>query len=246
MDQFADVKLEKELERVLNDLRDYTQARSNQMVAKRENIASAAIWTGKKRYCMLVHDSEKVRYTKPYLKITGLEAIRSSTPDYARTRMLELIRLILTKGESECQEYMKKVKDEYNSTELTNIAFPKSMNGMGKFKDLNDPKWSSKGCPAQTHGAIVYNEMVERMNLVNQRKIAEGSKAYFVYMKRPNAANNTHVLSFETEIPKEFGVDSAVDRDKQFEKSFHKPMEPLFKLSGWETEKKSNLDALFG
>ena len=247
MDKFADEKIEKELEKCLEDLKEYVQARLQKMVAKRENIASGAIWTAKKRYCMLVHDSEKVRYEVPKLKITGLDAVRSSTPDYVRPHMIETMRLILTNetNAKPSQNYVQKFKDEYFNAPLTNIGMPKSMNNMNNFFDLNEPTWSRKGCPAQTHGAIVYNHMIDKLNLVQYNPIQEGSKAYYIYMKKPNRCNNTHVLSFDDEIPEEFQVNDRIDKELMFDKAFIKPMEPLFKASGWEIEKKASLDSLF-
>ena len=248
MDKFAAEKIEPMLASTLEELKVYTNARSQQMFAKRENISSASIWTAKKRYCMLVHDSEGVRYESPELKITGLEAIKSSTPDFARDKMKELLMLILESenNEEKCQEFIKLVKDEFMTMEnVEAIAFPRSMNGMSEYKDINSPSWSKKGCGAAPHGAIVYNELIERMNLVNYRPIKEGTKAFYVYLKKPNRANNTHVLSFESEIPKEFGIHPAIDRKKQYEKSFLSPMKELMQLSGWEIEKKSNLNSLF-
>ena len=245
MDAFADEKIEKELEICLTELKDYTQARVQKMVAKRENIAECAIWTAKKRYCMLVHDSEKVRYEKPVMKITGLDAKRSSTPDYVRPKMLELIEMIMTSDEKTCQKYVENFKREYSEVDLTKIGMPKSMNNMIKFTDYNDPSWSKKGCPAQTHGAIIYNKMLDDLNLKGYDPIQEGSKAYYVYIKKPNRCNNTHVLSFDEEIPSEFGIDNRVDLDLMFQKAFIKPMEPLFTSSGWSIEKKSSLGSLF-
>lgn len=246
LDKFADDKIEPVFKSSLEELRIYANCKVQKLRAKRENIAEAAIFDKKKRYCMLVWDSEKVRFAKPELKMTGLEVVKSSTSDFVREKMKVLLELMLAGTEEECQDFIKKTKEEFMKTEnFLDIAFPKKMNGMAMFKDLSDPSWSSKGCPAQTHGAIVYNEMIDRMNLTNYRPIQEGTKANFIYLKKPNRANNTHVIAFDSKLPPEFGVSKDVDRVMQYQKSFLNPMEVLMKLCGWTCEKKSNLGNLF-
>jgi len=67
-----------------DELAEFMNAYGNKMFMKRESIASKGIWTAKKRYMLLVHDSEGVRYTKPKTKIMGIETSRSSTPQIVR------------------------------------------------------------------------------------------------------------------------------------------------------------------
>ena len=66
------------------------------MEMAREVIADKGIWVAKKRYMLNVHNSEGVQYAKPKLKIMGIEAIKSSTPEICRTRIKEAITIIGT------------------------------------------------------------------------------------------------------------------------------------------------------
>ena len=51
---------------------------------KRECIADKGIWTAKKRYMLNVLDEEGFRFEEPKLKIMGIEAVKSSTPEVCR------------------------------------------------------------------------------------------------------------------------------------------------------------------
>ena len=80
----AGEKIEEVIEKEYVELADYVNAYQLKMVMKREVIADTGIWVAKKHYILNVHDSEGVRYETPKLKIVGIEAIKSSTPESCR------------------------------------------------------------------------------------------------------------------------------------------------------------------
>ena len=87
---------------------------------KREAIADKAILTAKKRYMLNVYDNEGVRYTEPKLKMMGIEAIKSSTPQACRDSIKKAIRkdtkavMIVHVGGIVSDEITKILKKEYN------------------------------------------------------------------------------------------------------------------------------------
>ena len=84
LDTVASEKLEPVLEEAYANLFEMMGGIENRMVMKREVIADRGIWTAKKRYILNVFDNEGVRYAEPKLKIMGIEAIKSSTPEPCR------------------------------------------------------------------------------------------------------------------------------------------------------------------
>jgi hypothetical protein len=77
---------------------------------KRECIAERGIWTGKKHYILKVWDSEGVRYDSPKYKIMGMEAVKSSTPEYLRDKLRESYKIMIDGTESELQNLLKNKK----------------------------------------------------------------------------------------------------------------------------------------
>ena len=67
----------------------------------------------------------------------------------------------------------------------------------------------------------------------------------FCYLKVPNVINE-NVISFVNTLPKEFGLESFIDYDLQFNKSFVEPLGVILDKIGWTTEPVSNLDNFFG
>jgi len=244
MDRFCEDKIQPFIDRSYSDLAQYVNAYSQKMVMKREVLADKAIWTAKKRYILNVYNSEGVQYTKPEMKIQGLEAIKSSTPAACRRKIKEALNIILSGEESQIQDYILEFKEEFKKMPVEDISFPRSMNGL---KDYANSKtiWS-KGTPIHVRGALVFNHMVDQMKL-NKRfqKINDGEKIKFIYLKQPNIFQ-TDVISFAYTMPKEFNIEECIDYELQFEKSFVDPLKIILDCIGWSIEKVNSLEDFFG
>ena len=76
----------------------------------REVIADKGIWQAKKRYILNVHNSEGVQYKEPKLKIMGIEAIKSSTPELVRDNMKKLFKIIVAQTQDDAQHFVSVFK----------------------------------------------------------------------------------------------------------------------------------------
>ena len=74
--------------------------------------------------------------------------------------------------------------------------------------------------------------------------IQDGDKIKFAYLKTPNKLGET-VIATADYLPKEFGLDSLIDREKQFEKSFLEPMKSITEVIDWKVEKTASLEDFF-
>lgn len=268
MDKACQEKLLPFIDKSYRELAEYTHAYEQKMRMKRESLVDKAIWTAKKRYILNVWDLEGVRYEKPDLKIQGLEAIKSSTPSACRDKIKEAIKIIMNGNENQLIEYIEKFKVEFKTLPISDIAFPRGMNGLEKYrsKEENERKpvlWSEKdeeentklhmyneiytsGTPIHVKGSLIYNHWLKRMGLeTNYEIIKEGEKIKFVYLKEPNPFGET-VMSFIGRIPKEFELEKSVDYDLQFQKSFGEPLNIILSCIGWHSEKISSLEDFFG
>ena len=81
IDKVTKQKIEPFIDKCFNDIAKYTNAFQQKMVMKRECIADKGIWTAKKRYMLNVLDEEGIRFDEPKLKVMGIEAVKSSTPE---------------------------------------------------------------------------------------------------------------------------------------------------------------------
>jgi len=236
------------VEKQYNKLAKLMNAYENKMVMGRECISDKGVWTAKKRYMMRVHDSEGVCYDEPKIKIMGIETARSSTPAVVRDSLKEAIQLILTTDESTIIKFIENFKDKFNKFDPEEIAFPRSVNGLGKY--TNKDSIYTKSTPIAVKGALIYNHYIKKMNLEKKYpKINEGDKIKFLYLKKPNPlggqAGTDHVISFVSKIPKEFDLKEFYDYEIQFQKSFLDPLKNILNIIGWSHEKKTTLEGLF-
>ena len=240
----CDKKLEPFLEKVFDNLSDYSNAFRNAMVMKREVIANKGIWIAKKRYMLNVLDEEGIRLAKPKLKLMGIEAVKSSTPQVCRGRIKEAITLIMSEPESVLHKFIADFRKEFFELPPEAIAFPRSCNNLKKYRSASDI--FIKGTPIHVKGSLIYNHKIEDMKLHNKYPmIQEGDKIKFIKLKQANPFK-FDVISYISTLPKEFQLEKFIDYETQFDKTFLDPMRFILDAIGWKSEPQASLEAFFG
>lgn len=243
MDRVCERDIKPVIDESFQELADYTHAYQQKMQMKREALADKGIWTAKKRYILNVYNNEGVAYKEPYIKVIGLEVVKSSTPSVIRVKMKQIIKLMMQGTEVDIHNFIKTFRDEFRKLPSEDISFPRGVNGLGKYEDALTIYKS--GTPIHVKGAILYNNFLKNNNLDKKYPlIQEGEKLKFTYLKKQNHFKET-VISFPTRLPKEFGLDDFIDYDMQFEKAFVEPIRTILDCIGWTTEKVSTLDDFF-
>lgn len=234
----------KMFEKSMDQLFEHMNCFENRMAMEREVIADRGIWQAKKRYILNVHNSEGVQYEKPKLKIMGIEAIKSSTPEVARGWMKEMFPILMNGTEKETQDYIRSRKSKFKALPAHDAGAPRGVSEIDKWVERNGlPK---KGCPIHVRGSIVYNRMIDDLGLNNlYEKIKDGSKIKYLYLRMPNPTKN-NVICFPDYLPPEFKLEPYIDYDKQFDKAFLDPVESILEAVGWSSEAKVSLEDIFG
>lgn len=243
LDAFADVKCQKIIDKAFADLAAKMNAFDPCLKMKREAIAESALWTGKKRYAMQVLDNEGIRFSKAKLKVTGLETKRSSVPEVCRNALSTVLNIILTKNEDELRKFEQEFRQKFFKMNFYDIARPSGMNGLDKYYDA--VKLFKDKCPVHVKGAIVYNEWLKRKNLDEKYAlISDGEKVKWINLKLPNRLRS-EVISCVGKIPDELQIESMIDYQTQYEKTFLEPLKALCKAAKWELEKRHTLDDIW-
>jgi len=210
---------------------------------KREKIIGRGVILGKKRNFFSVLDNEGVRYKIPKLAITGVEAIKSSTPKIIRQSLKDSLQIILEKSETEVRDFMDQAKLMFMNATPEQIAFPRSVSDIEKY--LDKKSLYKKGVPINSRAAILFNHYVDKHGLERRyMKINSGDKMLFVYLRLPNPIRE-NVIGFVDKLPEEFGLHDYIDYNLQFEKTFLSVLNPIFEKIGWSVGNETDLSDFF-
>ena len=244
IDKICQDQLEPFIDKCYNRLAEYVNAYDQKMQMKRENIADRGIWTAKKRYILNVWDSEGVRYEEPKLKMMGIEAVKSSTPAPCRVMIKKALRIMIEQTEDDVIEYIEQCRREFSQMSPEEVAFPRSVSNVSKYKSTSDIY--TKGTPIHARGALLFNHHIKKNGLDKKYSlIGNGEKIKFCYLKVPNSIGE-NIISFISDFPRELGLEKYVDYDLQFNKSFLDPLKIILDAIGWHSEKRVTLESFFG
>jgi len=243
LDKFARAAMEPALSKAFDKFAQLTNAYDNRMVMKREAIADRGIWTAKKRYILNVHNNEGVQYAEPKIKMMGIEAVKSSTPQVCREAMNKMFKIIMNGNEEQTQKAILQFKDHFKTLPAEAIAFPRGVSDVVSYRSRETVY--KKGTPIHCRGALLYNHYLERKGLERKyEKIRNGDKIKFVYLLMPNPIQE-NIISFPDALPTELGLDKYIDYETQFEKTFIDPIDMILKAIGWNAEPVADLQQFF-
>jgi DNA polymerase elongation subunit (family B) len=217
----------------------------NYLFFELESLAYSGIWMSKKKYIQNIAWDDKLEVTDRHpslkkVKTIGFDTIQSSTPKFAREKLVECLRILFTSDiqptATELQqlvEFMKKCKKEFKLADIDDISFNKRTNNIDKYI-LDDQKELQIGlkCPANVKAAGYYNYILNNnKKYKNKYKlIANGEK-----LKIYNCIGTiSEVYAF---MPNEHPYEIApkVDYDLQFEKAMIDPLNRILTAIGLQT-----------
>lgn len=234
LNRMCESKLNPMLDSIMNELVEKTHAKEKAVTMVREAICDTVVWVAAKNYMMRIWNNKGVTYTKPKYKIMGLEAVRSTTPTACREALKHSIELILDENQQGILDYIDKFRHEFETAEYPNIS-----------KNIS-VRFGSPVVTQQIRAATVYNNALKERNLQNMYSlITHGSKIRLLHLKKPNPLGSDIIGFPEGRLPKEFGVDSYIDKDAMFEKTFMVPLEKMVKAGGMSIKQEDSLAAFF-
>tara|TARA_B100001057_G_scaffold264928_1_gene265140 strand:+ start:964 stop:3435 length:2472 start_codon:yes stop_codon:yes gene_type:complete len=243
LDQICKEHFEPAIAKAYEEFYKMHNAYKNRMVMAREAISDIGIWTAKKRYILNVHNNEGVQYAEPKLKIMGIEAIKSSTPEVVRNKFKEAFKLIISGTESEAQKFIAEFKGQFKNLQPEDVAFPRRVTNI---TDWHDRKTIfKKSCPIHVRGSLLHNYYLKQNKLDNKYElITNGDRIKFVYLKLPNSIKQ-NVVAFKDVLPKELKLHNYINYDLQFEKTFIEPLNLILNPIGWSAEEQATLEDFF-
>ena len=244
LDKVCKEKIEKIIEEGYVELAEKMGAYRNAMAMKREKITDKSVFVAKKRYVMNALNSEGVHYEEPKISVTGLESVRSSTPEICREKLKQSFKVIMTSDEINTQKFIGDFRNEFFELPAEQVAKISGTDDIEKYIDKKTGSYK-KGCPMHVRGCILYNNFLKEKGLDKKyESIKSGDKIKFVYLKSPNPIKE-NMISFPNILPSEFGLEKYIDYETQFNKVFLSPIDNLLSAIGWSAEKVDSIENFF-
>jgi DNA polymerase elongation subunit (family B) len=244
LDKVCSEKIEKIIEAGYEKLAKQMGVYRNAMSMKREKITDKSVFVAKKRYIMNALNSEGVHYEEPKISVTGLESVRSSTPEICRETLKASFKVIMNSDELQTQKFIQDFRDRFYNLPAEAIAKISGTDDIEKYVDKSTGTYK-KGCPMHVRGCILYNNFLKEKGLLHKYpEIVSGDKVKFVYLKSPNPIKE-NMISFPNVLPKEFGLEKYIDYETQFEKVFLSPIDNILQAIGWSAEKVNSIEGFF-
>lgn len=241
--KICDNQIQDVINKIFDSLFHRTNAFENHLHMKREKICSSGLWKAKKNYILNVWDNEGIRLSEPKIKISGIEAVKSSTPAVCRDKIKKAIECIMNSTEDELINFIHSFKKEFFSLPPEDISSPRGVSNMEKYTSAQS--LYIKGTPIQARAAILYNYHLKENNLLQKYPlIKSGEKIKFCYLKLPNPIKED-VIGFVQRFPRDLNLEKYVDYELQFNKTFIEPLTKILDVIGWKTEKQTSIDSFF-
>lgn len=213
------------------------------IVFEQEKIALSGLFSTKKRYATwTLTDGGK---WKDEMSITGMEIIRSDSPEIVKPMIRDVLEMILRfEPDNNIRKRITKYKKELKGCDPEMIAENK---GINKTKKYIKEDGYIKGTPRHLKGLYFMKMLLEKFGLQDKYELPqEGNKAKIVYVtKNPYKVDSLSFLRWPEEF---FDKGIFVDYDKMIENNFTKKIQGLLEVINKEElfMQSRNVESLFG
>lgn len=209
-----------------------------------ENISESAIWLAKKKYLLNVVWQDGIDInTLTQITFKGVELAQSSTPEFAREKLKDLVKFVFTNKKglklADIIGLLKKYKEEFKIADPQKVSMGRGITDYSKYI-LNDStrfEVASK-CPIHVRAAGYYNYLLNQNPKLKSKYevIKAGDKIKFFHAKTKGwsenlASNEEDVFAF---LPGSFPIEFAppIDYDNQFTKTIIDPINRITSAMG--------------
>lgn len=248
---FINNKINPLIDKILNIYAKKYQGTKQIINFKREKIIDRMFITGKKHYAVTTLDKEGKTYKTPKMDITGIETKKSSTAQFAREKMENLLMMIFNgSSKDEVLDELREMKKEFITLPIHEIACPGRIKEYDKYAKPGEYYIEHgikyiKGTPKRHKAGINYNYFVCKLNL-KLLPITNGTKIYYVAVKKHNSIR-AEVIGFIGKYPEEFKDIFDINYEFQWDTVVMKMAKKWFEVMNWGEPilRKNNLRKFF-
>jgi DNA polymerase elongation subunit (family B) len=211
---------------------------------KQEIIAKSILFVKKKKYSAWHISEEGVTVDK--IKTTGLEIVRSDTPEIIRPMLKDVMENIL-KGiddkslSTKIEQYKKELMNKPPEAISTNVG----VHDLKKYISVENK--CQKGTPMHVKGVANYRALLKQLKLDKKYEdIQDESKVKVIYVKKNKFGfDSMAFLRWPIEFDKVIQIDYQRQIEKQFLNKCEMLLEVINKIDILHTKEKSSLGLFF-
>lgn len=217
---------------------------------KQEVVSRRSIWIAKKRYAQWKIYEEGVMLnqsnTDACLDVKGIDVVRSNFPNLFRrfTRQV-LIDILNDKTKDDINTDLINFKTNLKAGDFIDMMIPTSVKELSKWesKDRFIFKFI-KGTPVHCKAALAYNDFLKFKKLNQYRKLSNGDKILWAYLKVNPYNLSTMAIQNENDPPEILNfISEYIDRDMIFNQILISKLNDFYSVLGWgipQTHKETN------
>ena len=213
--------------------------RKSTLRCNREIVSDSGIVLGKKTYILRLVDDEGDRTSK--LKTMGVALKRSSTSDYTKKVLSEVVNGIIEGGnKDDVMTMLRRFERDMIKQPLNMIATPSSCKTLKKAEHQYEETESYKNIARVAKAALIYNQIKHP----EDPAINPGDKVYTLYTK---GKIKSIAYPVDMEYHPDWLKDMTVDYAKMWS-TIRKAVEVYIRAMAWDTktQKRQKATSLFG
>lgn len=201
-----------------------------------ERISESIINIAKKKYIQHIVYEDGIPYDRlTYIFPKGVELVRSSTPAFARDKIVEIVKYLFSHPDTfNIKELLKLVKNLRSEFELADVDDISMQSSVSKYEEKVLDDKNKLSFVSGAHFAVkasAYHNFLLRKEKSAQSKyeyIKSGNKIKYYYVK--NSRLNSTFAYIRGSYPLEFAPE--IDYDEQFAKSILSPINSIIEPLG--------------
>jgi len=226
---------------------DFNAFNAEPIGAKLEKIADKGMFVAKKKYALrAVWDEGSILVDDPYLAVTGLEIVRSSTPTFCRKYLKQMVEIILDNDAKTTIEELESLEELFHQAPIEDIARVSGIGSLdyeghiGRYTTWKNDKTLTAGM--NVRAAMNFNLFLEGTELTKYPKILVSDKIKYIFLKKPNILGDDVIAFLDEDFIEDAGLTKYVDRERMWEDFFISPMKIMLEAVGYELDQNFAMD----
>lgn len=211
-----------------------------------ERVNASTIWLGKKRYIQNAVWEDGIDYDElSYIFPKGVELIKSSTPMFARRRLLEVVKHILgnpqdftgeslSKGQKVVHKKLKELKEAFKYADIEDICMTTSCSNYDEkvYDDQRDLRFATS-CHFAVKAAAYHNWLLHNNPELKRKYELIKSERIRYYLTTNRDKDKKYFAFLRGAYPSE--IAPPVDYDAQFDKAILSVLNSIVDSIGLKT-----------